>query len=103
MSDDVHSRFNTAFPWFDHERWAWSYDPVEHFKSHWYLISGSRAGAAGEIAIYMAGADCDQCEAVKRWLVREFNPKYDIPATHLLPRKLVGGHTHGSQLPPLGT
>jgi hypothetical protein len=49
----------------------------------------------------MAGATHDQWVAIKRWLVREFNPKYDIPATHLLPQKMSTGHRHGSTLPPL--
>jgi hypothetical protein len=102
MTDDVHARFNAAFPWFDHKRWAWTYDPVEHYPSHWYLVRIPPApDASGEIAIYMLGATVEQCAEVKRWLVAEFNPKYDIPATHLLPKKMPGGHRHGSTLGPL--
>jgi hypothetical protein len=101
MTDDVQARFNAAFPWFDHKRWAWSYDPVEHYKSHWYLISGARADASGEIATYMLGASHEQWQQVKGWLIREFNPKYDIPATHLLPKKMPVGHRHGSTMEPL--
>jgi hypothetical protein len=101
MTDDVHARFNAAFPWFDHQQWAWSYDPVEHYKSHWYLVRGAPADASGEIALYMLGASHEQWLEVKRWLIREFNPKYDIPATHLLPKKMPGGHRHSSTMEPL--
>jgi hypothetical protein len=80
---------------------GWSYDPVEHFKSHFYEVRNAPADAAGEILIYMAGATEEQWRDVKRWLIREFNPKYDIPATHLLPKKMPVGHRHGSTLPPL--
>lgn len=48
--------------------------------------------ASGEIAIYMAG---------ERWLIREFNPERRLSATHLLPKKMTGGHQHSSTLLPL--
>lgn len=92
------TRFSAAFPWFDHQRWARSYDPVEHLKSHRYLIEGAPADAAGKVAIYTPGATHEQWVEVKRWLSREFNPKYDIPARHLLPKKMPVGHRHGSTL-----
>lgn len=38
----VHARFAAAFPWFDHSRWAWSYDPKESRPSHWYAIAKAR-------------------------------------------------------------
>ena len=44
----------------------------------------------------MAGTGHERCEQVKRWLTLEFNPKYDIPATHLLPKKMPIGHRHGT-------
>jgi hypothetical protein len=101
MADDVHVRFNAAFPWFDHSLWAWSYDPVESGDSPWYRISNAPPDASGEIAIYMLGATHEQCQAVERWLISEFNPKRDVPATHLLPKKMPVGHRHGTTLPPL--
>lgn len=101
MTDDVHARFNAAFPWFDHSLWAWSYDPKESRPSHWYLIANARPDASGEIAVFMLGATHEQCEAVTRWLIAEFNPRYHIPATHLLPKKMPAGHRHGSTLGPL--
>lgn len=101
MADDVHARFNPAFPWFDRARWAWTYDPKERYPSHWYAVRNAPRDAQGDIAIYMAGATHEQCEAVERWLIAEFNPRYCTPATHLLPKKIIGGHQHGSTLAPL--
>ena len=54
--DNIQARFNAAFPWFDHERWAWSYEPTESHPSHWYAIPKARPDASGEIATYMPGA-----------------------------------------------
>jgi hypothetical protein len=65
------------------------------------MTINQRAGAAGEIAIYMQGATDDQCVEVGRWLIREFNPKCNIPATPLLPKKMKAGHRHGSTLGPI--
>jgi hypothetical protein len=36
MTDDVYTRFNVTFPWYDHGRWGWSYAPTESGNSHWY-------------------------------------------------------------------
>ena len=56
----------------------------------------------GDIAIYMLGATKEQCDAVHRWLVAQFNPKLH-PGDALLPKRLEGGRAHGSQLSPLGS
>jgi len=101
MSDDVHSRFKAALPWFDHSRWAWSYEPNSTGDSHWYRIKNAPPDAAGEIAIYMLGATSEQHAAVRAWLIKEFNPRLEVPATHLLPKRIEPGHRHGSTLGPL--
>jgi hypothetical protein len=49
----------------------------------------------------MHGATTMWCAAVRAWLIREFNPAREVPATHLLPKKKVPGHRHGSTLGPL--
>jgi hypothetical protein len=101
QGDDVHARFNAAFPWFDHARWAWSYDPKESYPSHWYAIRNAPRDAQGDIAIHMPGATVEQRDDIEGWLLAEFNPSYCIPGTHLLPKKMPVGHRHGSTLPPL--
>jgi hypothetical protein len=49
----------------------------------------------------MLGATHEQREAVERWPIAEFNPRYRIPATHLLPKKMPVGHRHGATLGPI--
>jgi hypothetical protein len=46
----------------------------------------------------MPGATVEQCAIVRAWLMTEFNPTREVPATHLLPKMLAGDHQHGSTL-----
>ena len=97
------ARFNAAFTWFDHERWAWHYAPEPEGGSA-YRIPGARRDAFGEIAIYMPGATADQFDAVHRWLIVEFNPAYKVPATRYVDAELIGQRAggHNSDMPRPG-
>ena len=102
MSQDVAARFNAAFPWFDHERWAWSFDPTRDGGTA-YRIAGASRDALGEISIYMHGASAEQFAEVKRWLIRYFNPAREVPAVPIMAAigQRGGGHNSAiAQYPP---
>lgn len=87
-------RFNAAFPWFDHDRWAWHYEPIAEGGSA-YRLQGARRDASGEIAIYMPGAGAERFLAVQRWLIAEFNPAREVPGTRYIVVEKMGRRPGG--------
>jgi hypothetical protein len=83
MDNDTCDAFKAAFPWFDHHRWAWSYDPTGQAGPA-YRIAFALADARGTIEVFMQGATHEQAEAVRSWLVAQYRPRYEVPATRFL-------------------
>jgi hypothetical protein len=77
--DEVRVAFDAAFPWFDHERWMWSFKP-NRIAGVGYRIPDAPRKARGALVIYMPGATYEQGALVRAWLVERFNPAYIVPA-----------------------
>ena len=65
-------------PWFDHERWMWSFDP-EAVSGPAYQRMRATSDAKGVLAVHLAGCGEKRCRAVMRWLIARFNPLYIVP------------------------
>jgi hypothetical protein len=76
--DTTRADFDAAFPWFNHERWMWSFDPGGTAGIGYRILGASRE-AYGRLVIYMPGATYEQGAAVKAWLMERFNPAYIVP------------------------
>src|SRR5262249_44459130 len=79
----IHAAFKAAHPWFDDYRWGWDFDPDAE-SGPAYRIWPSPPGARGVIEVFMHGASHEQANAVRAWLIREFRPRYEVPATRLM-------------------
>jgi hypothetical protein len=69
-----------AFSCFDDYCWAWAYDPDAE-SGPAYLIRSAPPGARGSVEIFMPGATHEQAEAVRAWLIAQYSPRYEHPAT----------------------
>lgn len=113
VDDVTRARFDAAFPWFDHGRWGWDYDPDYAGDSPFYRIRDAGPGAKGSIETYMSGATEEQWKAVRAWLRREFNPAAEVPASQFALKfamrpadepddRPVGSHPLGNIIRPKG-
>jgi hypothetical protein len=71
-TDTTRTTFDVALPWFNHERWMWSFDPGGT-AGIGYRIPGASREACGRLVIYVPGATYEQGAAVKAWLMERFN------------------------------
>jgi hypothetical protein len=91
-TDTTRTTFDVALPWFNHERWMWSFD-LEGKSGPAYRRIRPPADAKGVLAVYFAGCGDERHRELMRWLIARFNPAYIVPPPLQFPKWT--GDRHG--------